>query len=321
MTLYILLDALIPVAVDSANYVVEVIEPSFCDMPKYIWDGIFAVVDVLVVGLLLAYIATKYQHRKEVEWKLRGELLEKRIESYHKVSKFIYALYNQQDPTEKELESISSLLEYPQLVIPSIKYAEFYSSEKSFQDFRLQLDNLITQEKLFLDYPVLLHLECMRFYFDEVAGALDNFISKERNPKKKFTATQIAKHIDIGMKAFGVALNNDMSKWYAWTDQLIAEKMRKPEMVPGKYRFEHWWDDWTDSLIEWAQKKKKRSRFIKFFIWLKIGRWDFFQSGSMMYLVLLGAHYMDLKVPIWEETPENAHKLITEYYQIGEDNA
>ena len=111
-----------------------------------------------------------------------------------------------------------------------------------------------------------------------------------------------------------------MSKWYTWTDQLIVEKMRNPEMIPGKYRFERWWDGWTDDIIEWAQKSKTRSCIIPFIIRLKMGRWEFFQNGSMMYLVLLGVHYMDLNVPIWAETPENAHKLITEYYQIGENN-
>lgn len=312
----ILMDALLPIGVDSTRYVVEVAEPYFCDMPKYVWDGIFVVIEVLVVGLLLAYMASKYQHRKEVEWKLRGNLLEKRFESYKKVSSFVYALANQHDPTEEELKDIDALLEHPIIAVPVVKYADIFTSEKKFRDFRFRLDQLIAQEKLFLDYPMLLHLEQMRFYFDAMGDVVEDFIRVQHNPKNKFTSAQIKRHIDIGLKAFGVALNNDMSKMYGVSDQLLAERMRDIEMVPSKYRLDKWCDEWTDDLIEWSQKKKtKGSWLFKFCVWLKIGRWEFFQNGEMLFLVLMGAHYMDRKVSVWDEDPGKGQELIFDFHK------
>lgn len=316
MIMSLLIDALVPITVDSARYVVEVVEQDFQGIPKYIWDGIFAVLDVMVVGLLLAYVASKYQHRKEVEWKLRGNLLEKRIESYQRVCSLIYDLSNQHDPTETEQKEIDRLLEKPNVVIPIVKYADIYSSEQSFQSFRMRLEQLIAQEKLFLDYQTLLHLECMQFYFAQVADVIRGFVAGERNPANEFTSNQIDKHIEIGLKAFGIALNNDMSKWYGTTDQLLAEKMRCLEIKPRKYLLDRWWDEWTDNLLDWAISHDKKGGFFKFCIYLKIGRWDFFQRAKMVYLIFLGAHYMDRKVAIWEEKPEMVMKLIDDYYKL-----
>lgn len=315
MIFSILIDILVPISVDSTRYVMEVVEPDFCQMPKYIWDDIFVVIEVLVVGLLLAYMATKYQHRKEVEWKLRGNLLEKRFESYKKICSFIYALANQHAPTEDEQKDIDRLLEHPILNIPAVKYADIFASEQKFRDFRFQLDQLIAQEKLFLDYPMLLHLEQMRFYFDAMGDVVEDFIRVQCNPQNRFTAAQIKKHIDIGLKAFGVALNNDMSKMYGVTDRFLAERMRDIEMIPGKYRLDKWYDEWIDSLIEWSQKKKTKGGWLsKLCVILKIGRWEFFQNGEMLFLVLMGAHYMDRKVSIWDEEQEKVQELMSDYH-------
>ena len=316
MMLSCLLDALIPVAVDTANYVVEFVEPDFWQAPKYIWENIFAVLDVLVVGLLLAYIASRYQYRKEVEWKLRGDLLEKRVGSYQKISSFIYDLANQHDPTEQEEEQMEGLLGKLDLNIPAVKYADIYSSLEKFNDFRTRLDLLITQEKLFLDYPTLLHLEKLRFYFDTVSEAIDGFIEAEHNPINKFSSAQLGKHIDIGLKSFGVAMNNDMSKWYGITDQLLAERMRNLEIVPSNHTFCRIWDEWTDKLLDWARNRKKGSRLVQVCIRLKIGQWDFFRRAGMITLVFMGVHYMDREVFIWDDTPENVDKLIEEYYNL-----
>jgi hypothetical protein len=49
-------------------------------------------------------------------------------------------------------------------------------------------------------------------------------------------------------------------------------------------------------------------------VWLKIGRWEFFQNGEMLFLVLMGAHYMDRKVSIWDEDPEKVQELMSDYH-------
>lgn len=311
-----LCDALIPIAIDTTRYVVEVVEPDFYGMPKYIWDGIFVVFDVLIVGLLLAFIASKYQHRKEIEWKLRGNLLEKRIESYQKVSSFIYCLQDQHYPTTQEEKEIVRILNYPKLTIPIFRYADIFASEDNLRTFIVGLDALIASEKLFLDYQTLRHLENMQFYFSEMSAVLERFIIAENNPSTNFRPDQIKHHIDIGLKAYGVAINNDMSKWFAMTDQLLAAKLRTLSLAPKRYLTLHLWDKLIQNLTEWVHKRKSNSSLLKLCIRLDIGKWDFFQIGEMIFLVLIGTHYMDQETPIQDVSHDEAIGMIEEFVNL-----
>lgn len=312
----ILMDILTPIAVDSTQYLIEVVEPDFYGLPKYIWDSVFATIEVLVVGLLLALIASKYQHRKEVEWRLRGDLLKKRIESYQKVSTLIYSLANQTEASEEEMEKMSDLLDYSQFICLTDRYAEIFVSESNYNQFRENLDNLIAQEKLFLDYRTLLHLEKMRLYFDEMDGMIKHFIRGENNSSGNFTGEKNIENIEFGLKSLGMALNNDMSKWYGLTDRMLADKILHLELKPQRNSFYILWDKLTDRLLDWVQKENKNSIWVKICISLKIGKWDFICKGENVFLLFMGAHYMVRGIRIWEETDKNAKKMMEEYYDI-----
>lgn len=52
----------------------------FLNIPSYIWKGIFSLAKVLGTGLLLAFFATKYQKRKEIELQVKANVLKLQLE-------------------------------------------------------------------------------------------------------------------------------------------------------------------------------------------------------------------------------------------------
>jgi hypothetical protein len=52
---------------------------SFLGLPKYVWEGIFTIVEVLLVGGVAGAFIASYQKRKEVIFRVKGEILLRRM--------------------------------------------------------------------------------------------------------------------------------------------------------------------------------------------------------------------------------------------------
>jgi len=189
------------------------------NIPPYIWTGIFKLLQILGIGLILGLFASRYQKRKEVEIKVKGNLLLKRLEALEKVNHLNNEIFHKIAPSAYVQVSYLSLLERFSFPIDELEYAFFCDSEAAFDDYYKRLGRLISNERIFFDYDIDRRLSEYQNYLTEIKVILDAYCDVVQNG--------ISDKINIVYKFFGVIFQQDFNRFHALIDQSIAKKMRK----------------------------------------------------------------------------------------------
>lgn len=187
------------------------------ELSPYIWTGMFKVLEVLVVGLILGLFATKYQKRKEVELKVKANILIKRLEALEKINKINCELYNIIAPAPKEQILIYKLIEGSHFSKIDIEYPIFMESQANFDDYYKRLSQLVMHERIYFDYDIEEKTGEYVNYLIEIKLIMDAYWDTEKGDLDK---------IDLGFKVLGVALQQDFKRFYGTIDQSIAKQMR-----------------------------------------------------------------------------------------------
>ena len=188
-------------------------------IPPYIWSGIFKLLQVLGVGLILGWFASRYQKRKEVEIKIKGNLLQKRLTTLEKVNHLNSEIYHTIAPPIPIQPDYISLLNKFDFPIYELEYSKFFDNETAFDDYYSRLGQLIIDEHIFFDYDIDRHLSEYQNYLTEIKLLLDAFCDVEHNKN--------ADKINKAYKCFGLLFQHDLRRFYVIIDQSIAKQMRK----------------------------------------------------------------------------------------------
>lgn len=299
-----LIDVLIPLEQDSiAPYVVQVVEQEYLGVPKYLWGGIINAVSILLVGLLLAWVASCYQKRKEVEWKLRGDLLQRRIGAYDKISQLLYELYQHVTTSPVEESCIMSMIEPLAIPKPDGNYVSIMENVDNLMIYKLKVENLMRSERIFLDYPVERKMDNFLVYLDTLQAMMESW--KRMN-----------KHTEIGYRAVAIALCCDMTKWYCEFDILLATQMKHLEMNTKSYSWERAIDEWLDNKMREPGEKQwiKAKWYHDMWRQLLMGRWTLLDKGGDIALLLYTVYNKDRIKSILDEKPEDMEKNLTLFH-------
>lgn len=188
------------------------------ELSPYIWTGFFKVLEVLVVGLILGLFATKYQKRKEVELKVRSNLLLRRLEALEKVHKMNCELYSFIAPDLKEQSFIYKYIDGTRFPILNIEYRKCMTSQVDFDDYYKRLAQLIQFESIYFDYDIKEKASEYLNYLSEIKMIMDAYYDVEQADVYK---------VDFAFKVLGVALQQDFNRFYGVIDQSIAKQLRR----------------------------------------------------------------------------------------------
>lgn len=299
-----ILDVLIPLEQDSiAPYVVQVVEEECLGIPRYLWDCILNVVSVLLVGLLLAWVASRYQKRKEVEWKLRGDLLQRRIGAYEKISQLLYELYQHVTTSPNEEKRILAMMEPLSIPEPDGNYVPMMENLDSMMAYKLKVENLMRSERIFLDYPVERMMDNFLVYLDTLQEMMESW-------------KRINKHTEIGYRAIAIALCGDMTKWYCEFDLLLAEQMKNLELSVKSYRWTRRINEWLDNKMDEPKEKQwiKAKWYRDMWRQLAMGEWTLLDRGGDIVLLQYTVYYMNRIESVWDEKPEDMKKNLALFH-------
>lgn len=187
------------------------------ELSPYIWTGIFKVLEVLVVGLILGLFATKYQKRKEVELKVKSNILLRRLEALEKVHKINCELYSFIAPNLEEQGFINEYIDGTRFPVLNIEYRRCMTSQVDFDDYYKRLSQLIQFESIYFDYDIKEKLSEYLNYLSEIKMIMDAYYDVEQADVYK---------VDFAFKVLGVALQLDFNRFYGLIDQSIAKQLR-----------------------------------------------------------------------------------------------
>ena len=214
----------------------------FLNIPPYIWKDIFPILKVLGVGLLLAFFAAKYQKRKEIEIKIKGEVLKLRLRAYVKINVMLSEIQHLIAPSLYKQGEYIKMLDGFDFLFKYVEYTSFFNSEETFDDYYCRLQNLLNEEHIYLEYEIEQKLLEMINYFSEIKMMLDAFCDTEHSDGWKLSEKVVNDHIQMAYQTTGVALQNDMNRFYCQMDKLIAKQMRNISLSYKDAYLKRWHD-------------------------------------------------------------------------------
>jgi len=148
---------------------------TFPGYPLVFWEAGLQFASTILAGLVISFVATFYLKKRDEVTRVAGVILEKRVESQQEILRFFEdATYTKQIPAENA-QPYRELLEAYELRPPwgqQLQYAEIFGSTDGFHGFQRNLEQIISQHKLWLDSRVRFHLQLIQAYVSWVNAAL-----------------------------------------------------------------------------------------------------------------------------------------------------
>lgn len=285
------------------------------ELSPYIWTGFFKVIEVLVVGLILGLFATKYQKRKEIEMKVKANLLLKRLDALEKVNIINCELYNIIAPSLVEQNLICKYIHGAPFHVINIEYPSFMMTQVNFDDYYKKISKLVMHERIYFDYDMNEKISEYINYLIEIKLIMDAYYDTEKGDLDK---------IDFAFKVLGVALQCDFNKFHGTIDQSIAKQMRKlslsykDEYFKKRLKKAHYKIALTlEKFLEVKDYKGKISNRIYYgYLHRNYGKSALFNHLNQVHNILMYIHYSDsYSIEKFDKLPNDEIKnLIMEFY-------
>ncbi len=141
-------------------------------LPIFIWGNIFAVINTLVCGLIVAFFTSTFLKKKEERTRIAGVILEKRINSEQELLTYLEKQLfkeeiNIKNSSKYDVE-ITEFLSSFELPIPyerNVQYAVVFKNMAAFEEFFRGFEEEFQKRRLWLDKEVREHLVFMQMYF------------------------------------------------------------------------------------------------------------------------------------------------------------
>lgn len=193
----------------------------FLNIPSYIWKGIFSLAKVLGAGLLLAFFATKYQKREEIELQVKANVLKLQLETYVRLNALYAEIQTVIAPPLKMEAFFDSIIDTETMGVKYMEYSSLFDSEEKFDDFYHRIVSINYSDHIYMQYSVSQKLQEFIGYLSEVKLFMDAFCDTEHALYKE--DEKIANdHIRLGYQLTGICLQNDLTRFYGQMDQMLA---------------------------------------------------------------------------------------------------
>lgn len=285
------------------------------NISPYIWTGIFKVLEILVVGLILGLFASRYQKRKEIELKIKANLLLKRLEALEKVSKANCKLHNTIAPSAEEQVLLFEYIDRLRLPFEEVDYRKLMSSQVEFDSYYEEVTQLLANERVYFDYDI-----------ERIVSEYINFLSEIKCFMDAFwdtTGGDLIK-VNLGFRIFGVVLQGDFNRFYAKIDQTIAKQMRR---VSLSYKDQYFKKNtkkahynltlYLERYLEESSFRGKVSRKIYFgYLHKNYGNSHLLRFASELHVVLMFIYYYDkYSIEEFDKLPDEQKEKLANDYQ------
>lgn len=200
------------------------------------WNIIFLVVRYVLVALLLAYLTTVYVKKKSIHTDIKGRVLEWRVDTYKSIHRWVMQFKNVIAAPSQYEEYYRNILSQTQFKIgyQGMEYVSFFDSPERLFQFGLEFKKMLNKEEDFMDYNLLHALEEFKYWLDDVVMYYGAFAKAECDKRWKFNAKTVEQHCRLACKVLGIALQDDLNKFYAHIDDLLRDRLRNIK-ISGVY--------------------------------------------------------------------------------------
>lgn len=237
----------------------------FCGIPQEIWEEIFSVLNVLVLGMILAFFAAHYQTRKKREIKLEAAVLKVRVDSYERLLALFSQLYHTISPTLKEEEVIGELTPY--LSYPDMNTDAFVctNTEIAFDKFYKSISDAQQDENIYLDEETRDELRKSVALFTECKMFLDAFCDAEQATTNSKDSQGVQRKIDFAYLMTSIMMKSLYISTFLKLEEVIGKKLRSLNLLYGSHRLKHCNNVVSEFILRRLYGRMTNSRVQSFF--------------------------------------------------------
>lgn len=301
----------------------------FLNVPPYIWKGVFSLAKVLGAGLLLAFFATKYQKRKEIELQLKANVLKLQLDTYVRLNALFAEIQTIIAPPLQKEAFFESVIDAEELGVKYMEYSSFFDSEEKFDDYYRKLVSIHHSEHIYMQYSVSQKLQEFIGYLTEVKKFLDAFCDTERAVYTGGEKKIADEHIRLGYQLMGICLQNDMARFYGQMDQMLAYEVSHISLSYRNHYFKSLKDKILEPICEYLERYMDednwKGRFTSWFYYHTIFR-TYGNSVLLVRMPLITMHlaYIHASHRVtpeeWFDNQESTRAMLEKFYVVFKSN-
>ncbi len=206
-------------------------------LPIFIWENIFAVINTLVCGLIVAFFTSTFLKKKEERTRIAGVILEKRINSEQELLTFLEKqLFKEEINIENsskydvEITEFLSSFELPISYEKDVQYAVVFKNMAAFENFFHGFEEEFQKRRLWLDKEVREHLVFMQMYFS-FFNVIPVMVKKIPLPKgKELSDDEFTMLSEKVLFLMGVVCDAKINSLLSKLDELIVSSVYKLDL-------------------------------------------------------------------------------------------
>ncbi len=216
----------------------------FLNLPAFIWENVFTVINTLVCGLIVAIFTSTFLKKWEERTRIAGVILEKRINSEQEILTYLEKELFKEEINIKNSGKydveIAEILRKFGIPVPykrNIQYAVIFKSRDSFEKFFYGYESELQKQKLWLDKSVREHLLYIQMYFSYY-NVIPLLIKKIPLPKgKELNDEEFSEISDKVLFLLGVVCDLEINSLISKLDELIVTSVYKLDLKRPRKSF------------------------------------------------------------------------------------
>lgn len=294
------------------------------NMPQYIWEGIFLVLNVLVPGVVLAMFAVYYQERRKREIQIERKLAIDRINGYEQILSCFYEGQDLHEVSLKEEKEAKTIFGYFDVKTFCYQCPNAFRDEASFDAFYKRMMQLQKNYQIYLDDETSRQLDRSVGVYTRLKIWMDAFCDTEHAVDMNVNKSVARVHIDWMYNLMGMIMFSHCTRAYAELDMAVCKQMNRFYLTYRKHRIRRWFRSIGEGFIHVFDVNMNRKGLMGTISWgviqLYIGREgrDFGHIMKTAVQVMRYVHFSDRYTPqeYFEGTRMPSEKDVALYGQV-----
>jgi hypothetical protein len=201
---------------------------TYLGLPQFMWEGIFNIVVTLGAGLIIAFVTTFYLKKKDEVTRVAGLILEKRVNSYKDVLDYFDKLSQHMQLRNGKEKEWYVLLQNMRFELPHgmlLQYSDAFSTPEKFQSFFNGLELVVTNNKLWFDKKVIIHLNLIQAYFAQINSLRVLMKRIPAPPGEMITEEEWERADQLLLLQIGIVLDNEINALLAKLEVLLVDSV------------------------------------------------------------------------------------------------
>lgn len=246
-------------------------EDVFLNISKPIWETIFLVLRWGPAALILAYLMNVLVKKNENLSDIKGEIYERRIDSYKVIHHWAMQLQKIISPPaylEKIYADVLHRLHF-KISMQGMEYPSFFDSPQKLVSFSIETKKLVGGAALHLDYVLEQKLSEFVIWLDDIINLMNIFIQIEADPFWKYDKTTQETHAKLACHLMGIAFLVDINRFFRQIDRLL--RLRLQEIRLSSISSDTWPIRLKHKLVDYCESKMgdgQENKYQQFLCWV-----------------------------------------------------